>query len=171
MASKSTKAENLSGVFGDQPTGWSKFVSLVSDPELMQPTILALSVTYILVTASIYLQLLAPMPHAIMFTYYCCILGLISCIVFYLRLLYNDESSQGTVRTVHVLLQCALVGLYIGHWFVPFADSSPRDTKWAVVPDKPVVVEMQQLYEPQHMVVKIVFIICVVISLISSLVR
>lgn len=119
----------------------------------MQPTILALSVTYILVTASIHLKWLVPMPAAVIFTYYCCILGVITSVLYYLSLYYY-----------FLIGQCTLIGLYIGHWFVPMQTEIDQRI-WLASADG----ELYQQHQPLHMVVKIVFIFCVLVSLASSL--
>lgn len=165
MTSKSTKTENPSNTNAagnNSPALSSRFGSALSDPELMQPTILAISVTYIVLTASIYLKLLEPMPAAVIFTYYCCILGIISTIVFYLRLLYK-ESGKTTVWTIHVLVQCILIGLYIAHWFVP-VPGSEDDQK---IPQR---ITLYKMYNPLHFVVRVIFIVSAGISLVASLI-
>lgn len=119
----------------------------------MQPTILALSVTYILVTASIYLKLLAPMPAAVIFTYYCCIMGVITSVLYYFSLHYY-----------FIIADFALIGLYIGHWFVPMPTDLDHKS-WLATTDG----QQYQMHQPLHMVVKIIFIFCVLVSLVSAL--
>lgn len=81
----------------------------------MQPTILAISLTYIMYVILAKLNLFYQMPSSIQFTNYCCLIGLLSTIVHYLRYCRLDASC---VNLLHVLMLILLIGLFITYWSV-----------------------------------------------------
>lgn len=109
--------KTLSGDGNSQFACWSRFKSLLGLPEVLQPTILAISLTYIVYTVSAELGLNLFMPAAVQFTYYCCILGCSSCILFYVKLLYS-ENGHWTCNIIYLCILTLLVILYIYHWLV-----------------------------------------------------
>lgn len=84
-------------------------------PELMQPTVLAISVTYIMYVILAKLNLFYQMPSTIQFANYCCLIGLFSAIVHYLRYCQLDASC---VNLLHVLALVLLCGLFVTYWSI-----------------------------------------------------
>lgn len=157
--------------------------------EMMQPTIFATSSTYIAYTLSTYINLLPIAPSETQFSYYCCILGLISVLVFYMRFAL-DESHRSKVKILYIVLLVLLIVLYAMHWFkepgfhkmvkdpdtfidyhfdkINKLDNEQNYTQYAkLLLEK--CVDKRKCSHPLHLVLQVAFMICVLTSLIASL--
>lgn len=128
---------------GGQPGFCSRLKTSVGQPERLQPTILAISLTYIVYTISAAAGHFTIASPAIQFTYYCCIVGLASTLVFYLKFCIN-ESWTALWLLIYNGILVLVVLLYLGYWF-----SKPT-------------------YKPLHLVLQIALIGSVVLSLLES---
>lgn len=88
---------------------------VIAHPELMQPTILAISITYIVYAILANFNVFTVHPASSQFALYCCILGLLSVIIYYLRYCNLDASC---VNLLHVIMLLLILGLYVTYWFV-----------------------------------------------------
>lgn len=86
-------------------------------PELMQPAILGISLTYIMCTVFMGLKLLPYMAAVSLFTYYCCILSVVSVLLFYVKRSLPD-SYQRPANWLYILLLMLIFALFIGYCFV-----------------------------------------------------
>lgn len=69
-------------------------------------------------------------PAVTQFTYYCCILGLASAIVFYLKFCCDESYSTFWLLIYNSILVLVIL-FYVGHWFVkPQCKYSPKNTVW-----------------------------------------
>lgn len=158
--------------------------------ELLQPTILATSSTYLVYTISAYINLLPTRAAEVQFTYYCCILGLISVIVFYSRYI-TSESFHSKLNIVYVCVLGLLIVSYITHWFIPpdltasqnnskivrsissydyeIETNSMLDSTRAIE-DKCRSFDKKKCSHESHLVLQVAFMICILTSLITSLV-
>lgn len=149
--------------------------------EILQPTIFATSSTYIIYAISAYLDLVPTRAADIQFTYYCCILGLISVLVFYVRYLTN-ENHHSKCNTIYICFLALLVVSYITHWFITpdFAKDSDQKNPMLQVYEtdrfsrdqwlKNCEIDKKKCSRPLHLVLQVVFMISILISLIVSLV-
>lgn len=95
----------------------SRLRASIGQPERLQPTILAISLTYIAYQISVVAGLLPEQPAASQFTYYCCIVGAASAIAFYLKFHCNCNHPRIWMLIYNLLLVLLLL-LYVAHWFV-----------------------------------------------------
>lgn len=98
----------------------------LSSVEVVQPAIIAISLTYMLALVSSKLGLSEEVPAVTQFTHFCCIVGLVASAVFYTKPLYI-ESQQKILNVLYNFLIILLIGLYIGHWFLVLAHCPMND--------------------------------------------
>jgi len=97
------------------PSYFSRSKGSTSLPEIVQPTLIAISSTYIISAIVAHFNLLAFTPATSQFAYYCCILGLVSAAVFYLKFLYPEDKRQ---YLLHLGLLVFIMVAYIIYWCV-----------------------------------------------------
>lgn len=95
----------------------SRLMASIGPPDRLQPTILAISVIYIAYTISTVTGLFPYQPAVTQFTYYCCILGFVSGVVFYLKYSCNDSHSTLWLLAYESILVLVVL-FYIGYWLV-----------------------------------------------------
>lgn len=126
--------------------------------EIVQPTVFATSSTYLIYTISTYLNLVPTRSADIQFTYYCCILGLISVLVFYARYIIN-ENQHLKLNTVYICILALIIAAYITHWFIP-----PE------ISDTSCELDKKKCSRPLHLVLQVAYMICILTSLVTSLI-
>lgn len=97
--------------------------TLVLQPELWQPSIFAVSVTYIAYAIATHFEFLPLRPASRQFAYVCCIAGLISASLIYVRYLAREHYYA---RLSVAIITCLLLTLvmYIVYWLVQPAQES-----------------------------------------------
>lgn len=147
---------------------WLHFKGSLGQPELMQPTIVAISLTYIAYTIAAHFQVLILDPTLTQFTYYCCIAGLITTIIFYIKCSFTD--------TIYSISLVVLVTLYIAYWIV----NSPTSTHRSFDPDAMNLtvndtssynscIDKRKCSSPLHLVTQSVYMASILISLLVTL--
>lgn len=89
----------------------------ICQPELLQPTILGVSLTYIMYTIFAGLKLLPEMWAATQFTYYVCIISFVTVIFLYLKFSL-PESKLTKANWIYIILLMLTIAMFIGYCFV-----------------------------------------------------
>lgn len=83
--------------------------------ELIQPTILAISVSYVSYLLLLRNYIVIRSPSADVFTYFCCLWALLTSAVFYMRFFINDWK-RSIVESIYLIFLSVLILLNISHW-------------------------------------------------------
>lgn len=180
---------------------WRSYVNPeLFNPELLQPTIIAISATYILYLIGALYLFTPNLPAETQFSYYVASLGLISGLLFYARFISSWPPYVSFMDLAHMVLCCILTAVYIMYWFIP-VDFSKVDvikenatfirqpqvnfylnkqydvSQYRAAAQKPAKFDTSNCFDtrkcshPVHLVLQSAFMICIVVSLVFSSIR
>lgn len=126
-------------------------------PALMQPTIITISIAFLVYTFSgglVYYN-----EGSIKFGLYCCILGIISSLLYYTKTLFSN-AMQVILSWLYTILLFVIMSLYVVHWLKVFSYCAATDNhKFHFI-----------LYctSPMSVVMQAIFMICITFCLVTD---